>query len=72
MKIATLVDSRAPREKGVDEPGIGFMPTSVVMISCREQGGKGEHHPHPRLVIRLPLASEDHDRNLRRGTYTPS
>ena len=45
MKTSTLVDSRAPREKGVDEPGIGFMPTSVVMISCRSREGRANIIP---------------------------
>ncbi len=40
MKTARLVNSTAPRQLGVDEPSIGFMPVSAVMISCVSAEGR--------------------------------
>ena len=39
-KVARLVQSREPVQLGKDEPGIGFMPMSAVMISCVSREGR--------------------------------
>jgi flavin reductase (DIM6/NTAB) family NADH-FMN oxidoreductase RutF len=40
VKTGRLVGSRMPSTMGVDDPPIGFMPVSAVMISCISRDGR--------------------------------
>jgi flavin reductase (DIM6/NTAB) family NADH-FMN oxidoreductase RutF len=40
VKTGRLVCSKMPKEKGVDEPTVGFMPMPAVMISCISKEGR--------------------------------
>ena len=40
MKVAKLVDSKVPKQMGVDEELFGFMPMMAVMISCASKDGR--------------------------------
>ncbi len=39
-KIVRRIDCKKPLQLGADEPEIGFLPTSVVMISCLSKEGR--------------------------------
>jgi len=70
-KVARLIDSKAPKQMGVDEPGIGFMPMSAVMISCISKEGRPNIIP----IIAWSFACRWPPKitiGICRGEYTPS